>query len=159
MSKRKQKKEEPKTLDERIDEDNILIKQLDFLQAFDFGGKRFEHPLLDLLDKSDLDFKSFKQVSVDPNLLILRARMGIVEQFEPEWKYKNAYINMERLNCVLFQVNPWYRSRKGHEMWWYANYVNPDSYYILSWENHYDPRIWNKPGLTREQCVQAHTEG
>jgi len=119
-----------------------------WLSPFEVGGL-IDHPLLRLLNESTTDFEKFKKVSKDQNLLIVWQHLKHVEKFEPESKYKNAYINMERLKCILFQTNPWFRSRIGHEMWWYANYVNPDSYYILRWEDHYDPRKWYKPGEPR----------
>jgi len=138
--------EEFKSVDDwiEVDDANSLIQNLDYLKVF--NTPLIQHPLLTLSDQADHDFEHFSKVMVDPNYLILWKRMKLIEKFEPNWKYKNAYINMERIKCILFQINPWFRSRMGHEMWWYANYSNPDSYYVLGWEDHYGPKHWYKPG-------------
>jgi hypothetical protein len=135
----------PKFDPKSVDED--LIKQLDYLKVFDNGGVRIEHPLLDHIEKCNTNFKGLNEMNNNPNLMLMWHRLTeFVEKYEPEWKYKNAYINQERINLILFQYNPWFRSRKLHEAWWYVNYANPNSYYILSWEDHADPRYWYKPG-------------
>jgi hypothetical protein len=126
-----------------------LFAELEWLQAFNdenFSMKLVDHPLLQMLETSSQSRDNLTHAMQDPNLMILFLRLKFLEEFEPDWKYKNAYINMERLSLILFNRNPWWRSRKGHEMWWYANYVNPDSYFILKWEDLYDPRKWYKPG-------------
>jgi len=140
--------------------DKGLCNQLEFLKVFDNGGKRYEHPLLDLLLKATLDWEAHKEVAKDPNQLILWHWTRQIEAFEPEWKYKNAFINWARLNCILFQENPYWRSRMGHLLWWPVNYANQDSYYILKWEYHNDPRAWYKPGEPRrKQDLPVHAEG
>lgn len=131
--------------------DEGLMPQLDFLKVFDNGGKRYEHPLLSLLDKAAFEWGAHQEVVKDPNQLILWNWMNMCKTFEPEWKYKNAFINWARLNCILFQENPYWRSRLGHLLWWAVNYANPDSYYILKWEGHYDPRAWYNPGEPRRK--------
>ncbi|MFA5137067.1 MAG: hypothetical protein WC489_06820 [Patescibacteria group bacterium] len=127
--------------------EDILVSQLEYLKIFD--GPPVEHPILDLLADATTNYKSYEIVSKDPNLLILWHHMEWVKTFEPEWKYKNAYINQERIKCILFHENPWFRSRMGNEMWWYVNYQNQDSYYVLTWEDFYDPRKWYNPGEPR----------
>jgi hypothetical protein len=131
--------------------DKNLCDQLNFLKVFDNGGKRYEHPLLNIMDTACLDWNAHQQVCKDPNMLIIWHWMKHVETYEPEWKYKNAFINWARLNTILFQENPYWRSRLGHLMWWAVNYANPDSYYILKWEYHNDPRAWYKPGEPRRR--------
>ena len=151
---------DPKTADEN------LIKQLDYLKAFDNDGKPIEHPLLDHIAQCNTNFKGLNEMNGNPNLMLMWHRLKFIEKYEPEWKYKNAYINQERINLILFQYNPWYRSRKLHEAWWYVNYANPNSYYILSWEDHIDPRYWYRPGekirgevKTINISPHTHTEG
>jgi len=140
--------------------DKDLCSQLDFLKLFDNGGKLYEHPLLNLLQDARTDWKKHQQVSKDPNLLVVWMWADMIERFEPEWKYKNAFINWARLNCILFQENPYWRSRLGHLMWWAVNYANPDSYYILKWEYHNDPRAWYKPGEPRRrEDIPADMQG
>jgi len=126
---------------------DVLLSQLEYLKLYD--GPEIQHPILDLLDRSRTDFKAYQVVSKDPNLLILWNRMHFVKDFEPDWKYKNAYINMERIKCILFYENPWFRSRMGQEMWWYVNYADPNSYYVMKYEDFYDPRKWYKAGEPR----------
>jgi hypothetical protein len=82
----------------------------------------------------------------DPNLVILFLQLKYIQDFEPESVYKQALINLKKLDIVLFRFNPWYRSRRGWDMWWMATHQNPDSYYPLGWEMHYDPRIWYRVG-------------
>ncbi len=147
MSKSKirtQKEEIPEFKPESIDEE--LIRQLDYLRTFDNNGQMICHPLLDHIDQCNTNFEGLNEMNNNPNLMVMWHRLKYIERFEPEWKYKNAYINQERINLILFQYNPWYRSRKLHEAWWYVNYANPNSYYILSWEDHADPRQWYRPG-------------
>ena len=140
--------------------DKNLCTQLDFLTIFDNGGKRYEHPLLDLLEQSQVDWQKHQQVCKDPNMMVVWKWMQTIENFEPEWKYKNAFINWARLNTILFQENPYWRSRLGHLLWWGANYQNQDSYYILKWEYHNDPRAWYKPGEPRrKQDIPPAPEG
>ncbi len=131
--------------------DRGLCDQLSFLKVFQNNGELYQHPILQLLEDSQVDFNKHKQVAVDPNLLVMWKWMQTVEIFEPEWKYKNAFINWARLNCILFQENPYWRSRLGHLLWWAVNYANPDSYYILKWEGHHDPRAWYNPGEPRRK--------
>jgi len=126
--------------------DDELLKQLEYLKTFNNDGNPIQHPVLDYVDQGNTNFKGLNELNKNPNLMIMWHRLKYVERYEPEWKYKNAYINMERINVILFQINPWYRSRKLHEAWWYVNYANPNSYYILQWEDHADPRQWYKPG-------------
>jgi hypothetical protein len=140
--------------------DKDLVTQLDFLKVFDNGGVRYEHPLLDLLGEAQLDWNKHQKVCKDPNMMVLWKWMQHVEMFEPEHKYKNAFINWARLNCILFQGNPYWRSRLGHLLMWAVNYANPDSYYILKWEYLYDPRAWYKPGEPRrKQDIPPVSEG
>jgi hypothetical protein len=140
--------------------DDELLAQLSWLQNFqddNFSCLLAEHPLFKFLDETPTDITKERAVMVDPNLKILHLRLKFIEEFEPDWKYKSAYINLERLNIILFQSNPYWRSRKGHEMWWYVNYANPDSYYILRWEDLYDPRKWYLPGEPRRPEHQGKT--
>lgn len=131
---------DPKTVDEE------LLKMLDYLKVFENNGQLIQHPLLDYIDQANTNFKGLNELNKNPNLMVLWHRLKYVERYEPEWKYKNAFINQERIKCILFQYNPWFRSRLGHEAWWYINYANPNSYYIMTWEDHFDPRLWYKPG-------------
>lgn len=137
--------------------EDVLMSQLEYLKIYD--GPPIKHPILDLLDKSCTDYEAFEQVSQDPNLLILYQRLVHLNKFEPEWKYKNAYINQERIKCILFYENPWFRSRMGNEMWWYVNYANPDAYYVMKWEEFYDPRKFYKPGEPRRPEHGGNPEG
>lgn len=144
--------------DYKVDKD--LCTQLEFLKLFDNGGQPYEHPLINLLNDAQADWKKHQQVCKDPNLLVVWKWMQCVENFEPEWKYKNAFINWARLNCILFQENPYWRSRLGHLLWWAVNYANQDSYYILKWEYHNDPRAWYKPGEPRRrEDIPADLQG
>ena len=131
---------EPKSVDDD------LIKMLDYLKVFENNGQLINHPILDYIEQANTNFKGLNELNKNPNLMVLWHRLKYVEKYEPEWKYKNAFINQERIKCILFQYNPWFRSRLGHEAWWYINYANPNSYYIMTWEDHFDPRYWYKPG-------------
>jgi len=125
--------------------DDRLIQMLDYLKVFN-NKEIIQHPLFDYIEENMKSFKGLNELGKNPNLMILWYRSKFVEKYEPDWKYKNAFINQERIKCILFQYNPWFRSRMGHEAWWYANYANPNSYYILTWEEHFDPRKWYRPG-------------
>jgi len=146
---------EAQTIDDRIV--GVLEDQLSFWSVFDIP--KIEHPLLDLLSRSESDKETFFKVSKDPNLMIQYIKMKMIEQWEPESKYKNAFINFARLNVILYDQNPWWRSRVGWNMWMDVTYANPDSYYPLRWEDLYDPRKWYKLGEIRRPEHGGHPKG
>ncbi len=115
----------------------LLEKQLEFLKVFE--EMEIDAPILKDLEESHGNPDKLQEVMKDPNLYILWLKLKLWEEFEPESKYKKAFINLLKLDLVLFKYNPWWRSRRGHDMWWSATYQNPDSYYPLGWEMHYDP--------------------
>jgi hypothetical protein len=128
--------------------DEELVKQLGVMEYF--AGLNIESPLFDEMHKAIHDNtthpEEWAKVMKDPNLVILYRQLRYLELYEEESIFKKALINLKKLDIVLFRFNPWYRSRRGWDMWWFATHQNPDSYYPLGWEMHYDPRLWYRIG-------------
>ena len=132
--------------------DKNLVDGIDFLKVLDIP--KIEHPLLEILENAERDKDTYLKVSKDSNLLIQFRKMTMIQNYEPDSKYKNAFINLARLNVLLFHLNPYWRSRVGWADWVAINCANPDSYWIYQWEDHYDPRKWYRLGEVRrpEHC-------
>jgi hypothetical protein len=109
--------------------------------------------ILHELDECHGNPKDFFEKIKDPNLIIFWRALDVVrneESFTPsntkDANYHNALINFLRINLVLFKALPWWRSRMGWFLWFAACYANPESYYQMVWEDHFDPRNWYHAG-------------
>lgn len=131
--------------------DPELTKQIDFLNIF--ADAVIEGDLLDRLDNCHGNPEDLKAEMRDPNLIVMWKALDIARSgFFPvsddpeDEKYNKAFINFLKINIILFKQIPWWRSRVGWFMWFCACYANPDSYYPVAWEEHFDPREWYHAG-------------
>jgi len=131
--------------------DPELNTPLSFLDIF--ANATIEGDLLDRLDACHGDPESLSAEMRDPNVMVLWKALdtaryddfGVTDDPFDD-KYNKAFINMLKINIVLFKQIPWWRSRMGWFMWHCACYANPDAYYPLVWEDHFDPREWYHAG-------------
>lgn len=72
--------------------------------------------------------------------------------------YNKAFINFLKICIVLFKQVPWWRSRMGWFLWFAACYANPDAYYPLTWESHFEPEEWYHAGEPPRPPVAADPE-
>lgn len=139
-----------------------LKAQLDsVLSVFDLPEDHPIHkePIFEVLEHAHETFENRKFAMQDPNTLALWEYLRLVRQWEEDGKYKNCFINFIKILIVLFNVNPWVRSRLGHFMWYCGCACNPDAYVPAKVEDLYDPRNWYKAGEPRRACHGGIPEG
>lgn len=132
-----------KTFQRREDLEQAITPLLEFFAEINVSGE-----ILDRYEESHGDFNALAEFSKDMNAIVLSQLIEDAHACDPEPNetYKKAYINWLKLNLLLFATVPYWRSRIGHMMWHFVCAADPNSYYPLVWEEHFDPRNWYRVG-------------
>lgn len=143
--------------------DKELITPIEFMDIF--ANATIEGDLLQRLDECHGDPEKLKEEMRDPNLMVVwkaydiaRSEYFPVSDDPDDQKYNKAFINFLKICIVLFKQVPWWRSRMGWFLWFAACYANPDAYYPLTWESHFEPEEWYHAGEPPRPPVAADPE-
>lgn len=111
------------------------------------GGLDLDETLMKSLAKDEENETEFaKLMQEKANLVVLAKSVQYLRQIDPERKeqpteYK-AFVNLLKLLLVESANNPYWSSRIGWLMWFWACYARQDSRFPMKWRFHYDPLNW-----------------
>ena len=112
-----------------------------------FGSIKADGEVIQLFDESHHDYNKMMEMAEDLNAVVWAQLIEDAEMTEVvDDGYKQAYINWLKLNLLLFTTVPYWRSRLGHMMWHFVCAADPNAYYPLVWEDHFDPTEWYVAG-------------
>lgn len=118
--------------------EDVIKPLLDLFSEFNATGE-----IIEVFDKAHGDFNALAEFNKDMNAVVLAQLIECASMDpEPNPLYKQAYINWLKLNLLLFTTVPYWRSRIGHMMWTFVCAADPNAYYPLVWEEHFDPTEW-----------------
>jgi hypothetical protein len=117
--------------------EDAIIPLLEFFENLSVDGE-----ILKKYDEAHGDFNVLADFSKDLNAVVFSQLIEDAECFDPDPKYKQAYINWLKLNLLLFTSVPYWRSRIGHMAWHFVCAADPNAYYPLAWESHFNPKLW-----------------
>lgn len=125
--------------------DDEQIEQMEFIRHY--AEMEIDHPIFHLISDSIGDREKWKDLMKDGNLMLLVREVNFFEQLDHDDSvYKRAMINMLKIRAIMYATNWYFRSRIGYDMWYFISMNDPESYYQLIWENHFEPSRWHKPG-------------
>jgi hypothetical protein len=108
-----------------------------------FKGIEVDGDIIKLFDESHHDYNKMMDMAQDLNAIVIAQ---LIEDAEMDGVvddgYKQAYVNWLKMNLLLFTTVPYWRSRIGHMIWHFVCAANPDAYYPVVWEDHFDPTEW-----------------
>ena len=132
------------------------IKFIEMFANITVEGESAE--LIEKLDACHGDPEALKDMMKDPNTMVMWKAYDIARSgyFTPsddplDENYNKSFINFLKICIVLFKQVPWWRSRLGWFMWFCACYANPDAYYPLMYEDHFEPERWYHAGEVPRQ--------
>ena len=136
--------------DSPYEEDPELIKQLEFLKMFE---EEVKHPILDEIYEKRHTLEGLKELRAkDPNLMVLYNEILDAQELIPEDPYKKAFINILKLRLILYATNGWFRTKIGFDLWFIACASDPNAYFQLGWEDHFEPARHYRPGEKWRNC-------
>ena len=122
---------------------------------------KLDGSLYDSVIHDQFEEKSFQKLMAEnPNLVVLAKSLWWAISLDPERDERprehRAFINLIGLLLNAFAGSPYWSSRIGWLMWFWACYARNDSYYPMKWCFHYDPANWYRhdepwrpPGMER----------
>jgi hypothetical protein len=129
---------------------------VELLGDLKLDDSEFERILL--TEKNEHEFRQV--MSENPNLIVLAETIRFMQDLDPEREERprefKAFANLLKLLLHEFAGSPYWSSRIGWLMWFWACYARYDSYYPIKWCFHYDPMNWYRhdepqrpPGLEK----------
>lgn len=130
--------------------DPALLEQLKILDLF---KDPITHPVLDRIHQLRHTQEGLAELNKeDPNLMVLYDEILDYQEYDDESPYKQAFVNILKLRLVLYATNGWFRTRIGFDLWTIACASDPNAYFQLAWEDHFEPRRFYRPGEKWRDC-------